>query len=348
MSFNTQLARLGAGEAQRFYERLAERAREVPGVAAASLASFIPMSGLPVGQTAVAPEGHEFPAGIESEMVLTSFVDENFFGLMDIPISQGRGFATTDTAERPLVAVVNQRVANRFWPDRSPVGQRFRAGTAGPWVEVVGVVPTGRYFAISEPPTSFMYLPYAQAPQSQMTIAVRSAGDALMLVDPLRAVVRELNPNLAGGTVRTMESLYYDSAIRNFMVFLYAIAAMGVMSATLAFTGLYGLVSSNVSQRTREIGIRMAIGADRRRVLKMVLGQGVRVTLIGAGIGVVLTFGAEQAMRAAFSGGNPGGERDFIEWLRVIAAMLVVTGLAAYLPARRAAKIEPTRALRYE
>jgi predicted permease len=348
MSFNTQLARLGADEAQRFYERLAERAREVPGVAAASLASFIPMSGLPVGQTAVAPEGHEFPAGIESEMVLTSFVDENFFGLMDIPISQGRGFATTDTAERPLVAVVNQRVANRFWPDRSPVGQRFRAGTAGPWVEVVGVVPTGRYFAISEPPTSFMYLPYAQAPQSQMTLAVRSAGDALMLVDPLRAVVRELNPNLAGGTVRTMESLYYDSAIRNFMVFLYAIAAMGVMSATLAFTGLYGLVSSNVSQRTREIGIRMAIGADRRRVLKMVLGQGVRVTLIGVGIGVVLTFGAEQAMRAAFSGGNPGGERDFIEWLRVIAAMLVVTGLAAYLPARRAAKIEPTRALRYE
>jgi predicted permease len=348
MSFNTQLARLGADEAQRFYERLAERAREVSGVAAASLASFIPMSGLPVGQTAVAPEGHEFPAGIESEMVLTSFVDENFFGLMDIPISQGRGFATTDTAERPLVAVVNQRVANRFWPDRSPVGQRFRAGTAGPWVEVVGVVPTGRYFAISEPPTSFMYLPYAQAPQSQMTLAVRSAGDALMLVDPLRAVVRELNPNLAGGTVRTMESLYYDSAIRNFMVFLYAIAAMGVMSATLAFTGLYGLVSSNVSQRTREIGIRMAIGADRRRVLKMVLGQGVRVTLIGAGIGVVLTFGAEQAMRAAFSGGNPGGERDFIEWLRVIAAMLVVTGLAAYLPARRAAKIEPTRALRYE
>jgi predicted permease len=348
MSFNTQLARLGADEAQRFYERLAERAREVSGVAAASLASFIPMSGLPVGQTAVAPEGHEFPAGIESEMVLTSFVDENFFGLMDIPISQGRGFATTDTAERPLVAVVNQRVANRFWPDRSPVGQRFRAGTAGPWVEVVGVVPTGRYFAISEPPTSFMYLPYAQAPQSQMTLAVRSAGDALMLVDPLRAVVRELNPNLAGGTVRTMESLYYDSAIRNFMVFLYAIAAMGVMSATLAFTGLYGLVSSNVSQRTREIGIRMAIGADRRRVLKMVLGQGVRVTLIGVGIGVVLTFGAEQAMRAAFSGGNPGGERDFIEWLRVIAAMLVVTGLAAYLPARRAAKIEPTRALRYE
>jgi predicted permease len=348
MSFNTELARLSPDDAERFYERLADRAREVPGVEAASVASFIPMSGLSVGQTAIAPEGYEFPVGIESEMVLTSYVDESFFGLMDIPLAQGRGFATTDTAQSPLVAVVNQRVANRFWPGRSPVGQRFRASAAGPWVEIVGVVPTGRYFAISEPPTSFMYLPYAQAPQSQMTLVVRPTGDALVLVEPLRAVVRELNPDLAVAAVRTMESLYYDSAIRNFMVFLYAIAAMGVMSVTLAFTGIYGLVSSTVSQRTREIGIRMAVGADRGRVLKMVLGQGLRVTLIGVGLGLVLTFGAAEAMRAAFSGGNPGGERDLIEWLRVIPAMLVVTGLAAYLPARRAAKIEPTRALRYE
>jgi putative ABC transport system permease protein len=267
---------------------------------------------------------------------------------MDIPLAQGRGFATTDTAETPRVAVINQLTADRFWPGVSPVGRRFRAGIAGPWVEIVGVVPTGRYFAISEARQAFMYMPYAQAPQNQMTLVLRSTRDTLTLVEPLRAVVRELEPNLAGATVRTMESLYYDSAVRNFMVFLYAIAAMGVMSATLAFTGLYGLVSSNVSQRTREIGIRMAIGADRRRVLKMVLGQGLRVTLIGLGLGLVLTFGAEQAMRAAFSGGNPGGERDVIEWLRVIVAMLVVTGLAAYLPARRAARIEPTRALRYE
>jgi putative ABC transport system permease protein len=348
MSFNTALARLSAADAQRFYEQLAERARELPGVEGTSLASFIPMSGLSVGQMAIAPEGHEFPAGIQSESILTSYVDADFFGLMDVPLAQGRGFATTDTAERPRVAVINQVLADRFWPGQSPVGQRFRAGAAGPWVEIVGVVPTGRYFAIGEPPQGFMYMPYAQVPQSQMTLVVRSAGDELALVEPLRALVRELDPNLAGATVRTMESLYYDSAIRNFMVFLYAIAAMGVMSVTLAFTGLYGLVSSNVSQRTREIGIRIAVGADRRRVLKMVLGQGVRVTLIGVGIGLVLTFGAEQAMRAAFSGGNPGGERDLIDWLRVIVAMLVVTGLAAYLPARRAAQIEPTRALRYE
>jgi predicted permease len=348
-SFNTELARLGSDEAGRFYERLVERALEVPGVEAASLASYIPMSGLSVGQTAIAPEGHEFPVGIESETILTSYVDADFFALMDVPVSQGRGFATADTAEAPRVAVINQTLADRFWPGLSPVGQRFRAnGAQGPWVEIVGVVPTGRYFAISEPPQTFLYLPYAQTPQRQMTLVVRAAGNALTLVEPLRAVVRELDPDLAVAAFRTMESLYYDSAVRSFMVFMYAIAAMGVMSVTLAFAGLYGLVASNVSQRTREIGIRMAIGADRGKVLRMVVGHGLRLALIGLVVGLVLTLGAEQAMRVAFPGGNPSAERDLIEWLRVIVAMFVVTGLAAYLPARRAARIEPTRALRYE
>ena len=123
---------------------------------------------------------------------------------------------------------------------------------------------------------------------------------------------------------------------------------MGVMSVTLAFAGIYGLVASNVSQRTREIGLRMAVGADRARVLGMVLGQGVRVTLIGLALGLVLTFGADQAMQAAFPGANESSGRELIEYVRVIAAMLLVTGLAAYLPARRAVRIEPTRALRYE
>ena len=349
MSFNTELSRYSSDEAQRFYERLADRAREVAGIEAVSLASFIPMSGLSVGQTRFVPERHEFPAGIDSETVLTSYVDAGFFELMEIPVTQGRGFGTTDTADAPRVAVVNQTLANQFWPGRSPVGQRFRAnGADGPWVEIVGVVPTARYFTISDPPRGFLHLPYAQAPQSQMTLVVRSTGDPLTFAEPLRAAVRDLDPNLAVAAVRTMDSLYYDSAVRSFLVFMYAVAAMGVMSVTLAFVGLYGLVASSVSQRTREIGIRMAVGADQRRVLRMVLGQGLRVTVIGVGLGLLLTFGADQALRAAFPGGNAGAGRELIEYVRVIAAMLTITGLAAYLPARRAARIEPTRALRHE
>src|SRR5688572_5264274 len=347
MSFNTELARYGPEQAQRFYERLADRAREVAGVEAASLASFIPLSGLPTGRTAFAPEGYQFPVGIDNESIATSYVDADFFGLMDIPVMQGRPFGRSDSAGAPRVAVVNQALANSFWPGESSVGRRFR-GTDGTWTEIVGVVGTGPYFTIMEGPRSFMYLPYAQAPQSQMTLVTRSSGDPLALVDPLRAVVRELDPDLAVAAVRTMESLYTGSAVRGLMVFISAVAAMGVMSLTLAFGGIYGLVASNVSQRTREIGLRMAVGADRRKVLRMVLGQAFRVTLIGLALGLLLTFGADRAMQAVFPSPNDGAGRELIEYVRVIAVMLLVTGLAAYLPARRAARIEPTQALRYE
>ena len=181
-----------------------------------------------------------------------------------------------------------------------------------------------------------------------MTLLVRSSADALTLVEPLRALVRNLDPNLAIASIRTMDSLYYDTAIRNFLVFMYAVAAMGVMSLTLAFAGLYGLVASNVSQRSREIGLRMAIGANQARVLRMVLGQGLRATLIGLILGLLLTWGAQTGLRAAFPGGNPSDGRSLVEYLLVTAAMLAVTGLAAYLPARRAARMDPTNALRHE
>jgi ABC-type antimicrobial peptide transport system permease subunit len=199
-----------------------------------------------------------------------------------------------------------------------------------------------------DPPLAFMYLPYAQAPQSRMALVTRSRADPLELADPLRGVVRELDPDLAVSAVRTMESLYYDTAVRTFRVFMYAIVAMSLMSVTLAFAGIYGLVASNVALRTREIGLRMAIGANRRRVIRMVLSQALRVTLIGLVIGLLLTFGVDQALQAAFPGGNEGRGRELVEYVRVILAMLLVTGLAAYLPALRAARIAPTEALRYE
>jgi predicted permease len=347
MSFNTEVARYGPQQTQRFYERLVDRARVVAGVEAVSLASFIPLSGLPTGRTAFAPEGHQFPVGIESEAIATSYVGADFFSLMDIVVAQGRAFATTDTADAPRVAIVNTALAQSFWPGESALGRRFR-GADGAWIEIVGVVETGPYLTIMEAPRSFMYLPYTQAPQSGMTLVARSAADPLTLVKPLRNVVRELDPDLAIAAVRTMQSLYDDSAVRGVMVFISAIAAMGVMGATLAFGGIYGLVASNVSQRTREIGLRIAVGADRRRVLRMVLGQAFRVTLIGLVVGLLLTVGAEHAMQAAFPSGGDAAGRALIEYVRVIAGMLLVTGLAAYLPARRAVRIEPTQALRYE
>jgi predicted permease len=349
MSVNPDLARYSLDDSQRLYDQLIERARETPGVEAATLASFVPMSGQSVGQTLLVPEGYQFPEGFESESAATSYVDAEYFDVMDVPLVRGRGFETTDTAETRRVAVVNELFADIYWPLTDPVGQRFRLAGASDdsWIEVVGVVPTGRYFSISETPTPFLFLPFAQHPQTRMTLVAQTAGDPALLAAPLRSIVRQFDADLAVTAVRTMANIYYDTAIKNFLVVMRAIAAMGVIGVTLAFVGLFGLVATDVSRRTREIGIRMAVGASRSAVLKMVLANGLRPAIIGLAAGVVLMIGVSQAMTAAVPGGG-GSERGLAIWFWVTGAVLGVTALAAYLPARRAARVGPSRALRYE
>ena len=349
MSFDPGLSRYSQDQTLRFYDRLVARAREVTGVEAVALASFIPMSGDGLGRTPIRPEGHPFPSGTTSDSIPTSRVDPGFFDVMGIPLAQGRAFEVTDTAGTQRVAIVNQYLADRYWPTEGALGRRFRIGErdAGDeaWVEIVGVVPTGRYFNISESPTPFLYLPYAQHPQSRMALAALSSADPRGLVEPLRDVVRELDVGLAVMDARTMEDIYYDGTVRNFLVFLRAIAAMGVMGVTLAFVGLYGLVATDVSRRSREIGIRMAVGASQGTVLRMMLTQGLRPAVVGLAVGLVLAVGVSRAMVAAFPGGG-GDQRGLLIWFEVTGAVLAITALAAYLPARRAARIDPTRALR--
>jgi ABC-type antimicrobial peptide transport system permease subunit len=217
----------------------------------------------------------------------------------------------------------------------------------GPWVEIVGVVPTSKYMYTSEPPLPFLYLPSTQHPMMRMTLVVQSAGEPLALVEPLREVVRGLDANLAIVSVRTMDDFYRDNAVGNLLVILRAIAAMGVMAVTLAFVGLYGLVADGVGRRTREIGIRMAVGATQGAVLRMILRHGLSLAVVGLAVGLVLTFGADRALQAAFPGGS-AGQRGPAEYVATTIALLGITALAAYLPARRAARIEPIRALRHE
>jgi len=349
MSFDPELSRYGTEDSQRFYARLVDRAEEIPGVESAALASFVPMSGQGVGLTPFVPEGYELPDGVESNTIATSYVDAGFFDVMGVPVVRGRAFDTTDTAGTPRVAILNELAAELYWPGRDAIGRRFRTEDdgGGSWVEVVGIVPNGRYFSISETPTPFLYVPYLQHPQSRMTLVARALGDPAALAAPLRSVVRELDPELAVTAVRTMATLYYDTAIRNFLVVMRAIGAMGIIGVTLAFVGLYGLVASDVSRRTREIGIRMAVGATRNAVLRMVLERGLRPAVIGLVIGVVLMIGVSRAMVAAVPGGG-GSERGLAIWFWVPGAVLAVTALAAYLPARRATRVGPSRALRYE
>jgi len=344
MSFQPDLVHDTEAQSQQFFQRLVDHARTAPGVRAAGIASTIPMSPNQ-DMVTIVPEGYQFAQGKENAEVFTNSIDEHYFDLVHIPITSGRAFQSSDTAASRRVAIVNQQFAKDYWPGKDPIGKRFRLNDRnGPWVEIVGVARTARYIWFAEPPYAFVYFPFTQRPQGRMTLVAESFGDPAGLVVPLRQVVREVDANQPVFDVRTMEDLYDKRAVSNSKVITQAVAAMGLFGLGLALVGLYGLVSFSAGRRTREIGIRMAIGAPRTSVLRMVMQQGLRLSLIGIAIGLVAGFGTEKAMNAIFS----DSEMDWSMYLLVAPLVLAVTLLAAYVPARRASRIDPMRALRYE
>jgi putative ABC transport system permease protein len=347
MSFDTSLVRYTDAQSRQFFDQVAERARAVPGVMRVTMTTSVPMSNDSVGFETVVPEGFQFPVGKDNATVLAARVDEYYFDTMGLTILQGRNFRRTDAEEAPRVAIVNQPFAQHYWPNQDPVGKRFRlADSEKTWVQVVGLAKTSKYLFIAEPPTEFVYLPYRQKPAREMIMLAHSAGDASSLAAPLREIVHGLDANLPIFNVRTMESLYRMRAISIFNVLITTVAAMGLMGLSLAVVGLYGLVAYAVSRRTREIGIRMAIGADRPTVLRMVLRQGAVLALAGLAVGLVASVGAGILLRAAFPSGD--NQRDVVALLVVTPIVLAVTFLAAYVPARHASRVNPLQALRYE
>jgi predicted permease len=294
----------------------------------------------------LAPEGFQFPAGKENAAVLAARVDEHYFELMDLAILRGRGFGPDDSADAPKVAIVNEQFARHYWPNQDPIGKRLRLARDKAWVQVVGLAKTTKYLFIAEPPTEAVYFPYRQQRADDMVMLVQSAGDPASLAGPLREVVHRLDRTLPIYNVRTMEEFYRMRATTIFNVLITTIGGMGLMGLGLAIVGLYGLVAYAASRRTREIGIRMAIGADHSAVLRMVLRHGLVLAAVGLVVGLAASVGAEQLMLAAFPTGDD--QRDLGALLIVIPVVLAVTFLAAYVPARRAARTSPMLALRHE
>ena len=336
-------------EAKRFFERVADEARRVPGVESAALTRYMPMDGLPPSVTIV-PEGYQFPSGKDSAAHSRSLVDEGYFETIGLPIVNGRGFRATDDAAAPRVAVVNEAFARRYWPGQDPIGKRVRVDTIqGPWVEIVGVAKTSKYGFVFEPPMEFVYFPYRQRPSESMFLLVHAQGDPVRLAAPLREVVRRLDANMPVSNVRTMEELYRMRSTVVLDVIVRLVAAMGTMGLGLAIVGLYGLVAYAASRRTKEIGIRMAMGADQFDVVRMVVRQGLVLAVTGLGVGLLASAAATRGLTAVFPGGAGGdGRTDLVTFPLVASAVLAVTLLAAYVPARRASRINPTDALRNE
>ena len=348
MTFDPSLVHYTDDDTRRFFLQLAERARSAPGVKSVALASSVPMATDGINAASVRPEGFQLPEGKENLSLFSARVDEHYFTTLGIPIVRGRGFREEDSTDARRVAVVNERYVEHYLPNEDPIGKRFelRDRGASTWIEIVGVARTAKYLWLGEPPTEFVYLPYRQHARSEMVLLTESAGDPTSLVAPLRGLVQSFDRTMPIYNVRTMEEFYQMRTITIFNMIIGIVFAMGMMGLVLAIVGLYGLMAYATSRRTREIGIRMAIGAGRTTVLRMILRQGLVLAVAGLIVGLLAGAGAEQLLQAAF----PGGERriELMAYVLVAPIVLAATFIASYLPARRAARLDPMKALRYE
>jgi macrolide transport system ATP-binding/permease protein len=344
-TFDPRLMQYNAAQTQQFYKLLAEHVRQAPGVETEALTQNIPLGIDDFDGIAFVPEGFQMPRDRENFTVTMDTADEGYFETMAIPILRGRGFLASDTANAPRVAVVNEQFAKHYWPGENAVGKHIRLDSpAGTPVEIIGVAQTIKYQNTYEP-MDFLYLPLAQHPVARMTLMLRSSGDPLELIQSVKEVVRTLDPNLPMLHTMSYEDYYLNQAVRGPRIAMKLVGSMGLVGLLLAIAGLYGLVAYNVSRRTREIGIRMALGAASSDVLRLVMGKGLVLVGIGTLAGLVMGFAVERLMNSMLF--NAGGV-DFVAYVVVVPSLFLVTLLAAYVPARRASRIAPTQALRYE
>lgn len=326
-----------------FYRQLRERAGALPGVEESALASWLPLGLAGCKGWSVFVEGREPQLG-ENPIYEYAIVSPRYFATLRIPLPAGRDFHDRDDHTAPKVAIVNEEFARRFWPGQDPLGRRFRTG-AETWRTVVGVARTGRYNRLDEPPQPFFYLPYLQGvPELDLNLCLRTSGNPSGLAPALRRTLRELDPG-----VELVDALplpvHSGMVLFAHRVALRLLLLLGVVALLLAATGVYAIVSHAVAQRTAEFGVRIALGATPRDLVRQVMHQGLQLAGAGAVLGVVLSLGVTHLMAGFLFGVSP-----FEPWTFAAAPLVLVavTVAACYLPARRATLISPMEALRAE
>ena len=345
--FDPRLIQYDAAQTEQFYRRLSERLREMPDVRGTAYTQNPPLGLDDFDRLAFVPEGFQMPRDRENFASMMDTVDDGYFETMGVPILRGRAFQTSDAANAPRVAVVNASFASHYWPNQNAIGRRLRLDRSdGAPVEIVGVAKTVKY---RDSPVmasiDFVYLPVAQHPAARLVLLVNTARDPQQMLEPVKEAVRALDPNMPLLETRTYGDLYRYSVVEGPGVAVKLVGTLGAVGLILAISGLYGLVAYNVTRRTREIGIRIAIGAKPADVLRLVMSKGLVLVGIGAAIGLAMGVAVERLMNAMLF--NAGGV-DLLVYLVVVPAMVLVTMLAAYAPARKAAHIAPTLALRCE
>ncbi len=344
-SFDLGLGGYTEKRGQEFTSQLLDKVRAFPGVEAAGVTQYAPFDYY-VQICDVWPEN---APRLQNGSTSTKFtrVDPGYLPMMGLRLSRGRLLAETDNETAPRVTVVNRALADVCWPGQDAIGKRLCLWRDGPLVEVVGVMETAKYWTISEPPQPFLYLPLRQDYSSPLTLMVRTRGDPAFLVNDVRAAVRALDPNLPLYGVHTMDDLMEQSIFALLPMRMGAAMAgvQGVIGLLLAVMGLYAVVSYGVSRRTHEIGIRMALGANARDVLRLVLYEGMRLTIAGLVVGLVLAAGLGFVMSKLLYG---LGAIDPLVIAGVTFLLAATAGLACWLPARKATRVNPLEALRTE
>ena len=352
MRFDPTLLHVGDAGTRRFYDALTTRARSVPGVKSVSLAGIVPMQLFGLDSTAAVPEGYRLPSGLQSVLIVSTVIDENYFDTMRIPIVRGRAFSVDDTPERSRVVIVNEVVATHYWPGQDPIGKRLWLPDdhhpGQHWTTVVGVAKTSKYLFLAEPPLEYVYFPYRQTSAGSMVLLVQSDGDPSSLAAPIRELAHAIDPRQPIFDVRTMEEFYRVSTVSTFTGVIRTVAIMGLMGLALALVGLYGLVAYAASRRTKEIGIRIALGARREAVVRMLVRQAVAFTVAGLVAGIAASIGAGLLLQRAFPDGGRGPQTDNVSLAIVAPVVLIVVLIAACIPAWRASRVDPMVALRYE
>ena len=323
-------------------QNILERVRGLPQVEVAGMSNRLPLSG-PSGLSTIEFERPGEASGSVSATDDTT-ITPDYLRAMDIPLLRGRFFSESDNAGSPLVAILDEQVASRAWPGENPIGKRVRSGPSSPWAEVVGVVGHIRHEKLETDERLQTYWNYQQRARDRMSLVVRTSGDPHSLVTPVLNTIRSIDPDQPAFAVKTMGEVVDQSlSLRWFNALVVSLFA--VSSLLLAMIGIYGVIAWNVKQQTREIGVRIALGANRNALLMMVLGKGLRMTAVGIGLGLLGSFLLAHFLRSLLFG---VGQTDPLTFGVVPLLLLLAAVLACVIPARRAIKVDPMIALRYE
>jgi predicted permease len=344
---NPQLNRYDPPRIATLYDQMVERLSTQPGIRAVTLTNP-PLLGGGTNSTSFLLQGRPYSVDdtrSDANSILRVRVAPNFFDTMGMPLVRGRQFTAQDNAPPPRVAIINEAAMRKFFPNEDPVGRRFgHSPETTNQIEIIGVVRDAKYNALRDPAPPTMYITYGQYPVGAMAVVVRTAGDPAAAMPAIRETVRQVDANVPLMDMATQTDLI-ERRFAQERVFAQAYTLFGALALLVAAIGLFGLMSYNVTRRTTEIGIRMALGAQRQTVLQMVLRESMFLVIIGVVVGVAAALGAGRFVASLLYDLEP---TDLSTAAAAIGLMLAVSGVAGYLPARRAAKLDPMRALRHD